>query len=262
MSTVSVVILIVSTSVFLLLPVLTQVADTGQRVLKGLALWILPVVSSVVRFMFMGGQVDRILRQDHPWKRFWIESLFADSWWMELLEVILRKGIEIIAIMFFAFTIAILIYLIMRWLFSRTAINPDTARNKNHFLPWYKRLWQFLRSLWKAVLGVAQGYKRASELFSVLTEWGRRSGLPRLMTDTPFEFGIKLCGQFPKLKMEIETIINALTIEIYGKEVKERTTCCSAVNAWYTLRSPVYWPRRLKMRIISKIHSRQGIHNL
>ena len=263
MSTVSVVILIVSTSVFLLLPVLTQVADTGQRVLKGLALWILPVVSSVVRFMFMGGQV----RSDPssgspPGKDFGSESLFADSWWMELLEVILRKGIEKIAIMFFAFTIALLIYLIMRWLFSRTAINSETARNKNHFLPWYKRLWQFLRSLWKAVLGVAQGYKRASELFSVLTEWGRRSGLPRLMTDTPFEFGIKLCGQFPKLKMEIETIINALTIEIYGKEGLKSEQLASAVNAWYTLRSPVYWPRRLKMRIISKIHSRQGIHNL
>lgn len=263
MSTISVIILFVSSSVFLLLPILTQVAETGQRVLTGLALWVLPVVSSVVRFMFMGGQVRSDPSSGSPPKDdFGSESLFTSSWWVELLEVILRRGIEIIVIMFFTFAIAILIYLILRWLFSRTAINPGTARNKNHFLPWSKRLWQFLHALWKAVLGVAQGYKRASELFSVLTEWGRRSGLPRLMTDTPLEFGIKLCDQFPKLKIEIETIINALTIEIYGKERLNGEQLASAVKAWYTLRSPVYWPRRLKMRIISKIYPRQGIHDL
>jgi hypothetical protein len=254
MSVVSVIVLSASSLIFLLIPILTQVAETGQRVLKNTALWILPVVSGVIRFMFMGGTV----RPDPPSGSSpkggqGSESLFVNSWWTELLEKILRWGIEVIVVLFFASAIALLIFLILKWLFSRTTINPRTAVNREDSLPWFVRLWAFFSALWKAMKNVTRGYTRAAELFSVLSEWGRRSGLPRLITDTPLEFGTRLSRQFPRLKAEIETIITALSIEAYGEKRLTGQQFASALIAWHTLRNPMHWPRRLKTRLINKI---------
>jgi hypothetical protein len=254
MSIVSVIVLSASSLIFLLIPILPQVAETGQRILKNTAFWILPIVSGVIRFIFMGGTV----RQDPPSGSAprggqSSESLFVMSWWTELLEKVFRWGIEVIVVMSFAIAIALLAYFIVKWLFSRTATNPRVVVNRADSLPWFVRLWAFFSALWKAVKNVTHGYTRAVELFSVLSEWGRRSGLPRLQTDTPLEFGARLSHQFPRLKADIETIITALSIEAYGEKRLTGQQFKSALIAWRTLRNPVYWPRRLKTRLINKI---------
>lgn len=254
MSVVSVIVLSASSLIFFLFPILTQIAETGQRVLKNTALWILPAVSGVIRFMFMGGQV----RPDppsgsSPKEGLGFESLSGSSWWAELIEKILRWGIEVVAIMFFAFAIVFLMFLILKWLFSRTAVDPRIIVIQNNSLPWLARLRVFLKALWEALKNVTRGYTKATELFSVLSEWGRRSGLPRLATDTPLEFGARLSHQFPRLKIEIEAITHALSIETYQEKKLTSEQFTDALTAWHTLRSPVYWPRRLKIRLIRKM---------
>ena len=254
MSVVSVIVLSASSLIAFFIPILTQVAETGQQVLKNTALWILPVVSGVIRFMFTGGRI----RPDPPSGSSpkggqGSESMFVGSWWTELLEKIFRWGLEVMVVLFFVSAIALLLFLILKWLFSRTAINPMTAVNRDVSLPWFVRLWAFFSALWKAVKNVTHGYTRATELFSVLSEWGRRSGLPRLITDTPLEFGARLSRQFPKLKAEIETIITALSIEAYEEKRLTGQQFASALIAWRTLRNPVHWPRRLKTRFINKM---------
>jgi len=254
MSVVSVIVLSASSLISFLIPILTQVAETGQRVLKNTAFWILPVVSGVIRFMFTGGRI----RPDPPSGSSpkggqGPESLFAGSWWTEFLEKIFRWGIEVIIVLFFTSAIALLIFLTLKWLFSRTAINPRTAVSRDDSLPWFIRVCTFFSALWKAVKNVTHGYARAAELFSVLSEWGRRSGLPRLITDTPLEFGARLSRQFPKLRAEIETIITALSIEAYGEKRLTGQQFTSALISWRTLRNPVHWPRRLKTRFINKM---------
>jgi hypothetical protein len=252
MSFISVIILSASSLIFLLIPVLTQVAETGQRVLKNVAFWMLPVVSGAIGFMFMGGRI----RPDPPSGSSpkgvqGSESLFAGSWWTELLEKIFRWGIEVIAVTFFTFAIALLIFLILKWLFSRTVINPRIAVNLDDSLPWLMRLRAFFAALWEALKNLFHGYIKAAELFSVLSEWARRSGLPRLITDTPFEFGSRLSHQFPSLKAEIETIVTALSIESYGEKRLTVEQFASALTAWRTLRNPVHWPQRLKTRLVN-----------
>jgi hypothetical protein len=258
MSVVSVIILSASSLIFFLFPILTQIADTGQRVLKNTALWILPTVSGVIRFMFMGGRV----RPDSPSgsspkEGSGFESLLGGGWWAELIENILRWGIEVVAVMFFALAIVFLMFLILKWLFSRTAVDPGIIVTQNNSLSWFTRLWVFLKALWEAMKNVTHGYTRATELFSVLSEWGRRSGLPRLTTDTPLEFGTRLIHQFPKLKIEIEAITHALSIETYQEKKLTSEQFTNALKAWHTLRSPVYWPRRLKIRLIHKMFAEQ-----
>lgn len=254
MSIVSVVILSASSLILLFIPILTNVAETGQRVLKSAALWMLPVVSGVIRFMFTGGRI----RPDppsgsSPKEGLGSTSLFADSWWTQILDKAFRWGIEIIAITFFALVSAVLIFLILKWLFSRTTINLRAVPDRDDSLPWFTQLKVFFSALWRALKNVAHGYVRADELFSVLSEWGRRSGIPRLATDTPLEFSTRLSHQFPKLKAEIDAIITALNIETYEEQRLTREQFAYALAAWRTLRSPVQWPKRLKIRLINRI---------
>ncbi len=254
MSIVSIVVLSASSLIFLLIPILTTVAETGQRVVKSVALWMLPVVSGVIRFMFTGGRI----RPDppsgsSPKEGLGATSLFADSWWTEILDKVFRWGIEIIAIIFFTIVSAVLIFLILKWLFSRTAINPRALPDRDDSLPWFTQLKVFFSALWRALKKIAHGYVGAAELFSVLSEWGRRSGIPRLATDTPLEFGTRLSHQFPKLKAEIEAIITALSIETYEEQRLTREQFANALAAWRTLRSPVQWPKRLKIKLINRI---------
>lgn len=258
MSIVSVVVLSASSLIFLLLPILTSVAETGQRVLKSAALWMLPVVSGVIRFMFTGGRI----RPDppsgsSPKEGLGSTSLFTDSWWTQILDKVFRWGIEIIAITFFTLASAVLIFLILKWLFSRTAINPRAVLGPDDSLPWFTQLKAFFSALWMALKNVAHGYARAAELFSVLSEWGRKSGIPRLATDTPLEFGTRLSHKFPKLKAEIEAIITALSIETYEEKMLTSEQFASALTAWRSVRSPIHWPKRLKIRLINRILTKQ-----
>lgn len=258
MSAVSIIVLSASSCIFLLLPILNKVAETGQHILKQGAFWVLPIVAGAVRFMFMGGRIRSDPPSGSPPKEgIGPQSLLGSSWWTELLEQIFQRGIEIIAGMLFAFAIALLMYMIFKWLFSRTAINPRAPVNNNDSLPWFTRLWIFLRTFWKTIQRLPRGYTRAAELFSVLSEWGKRSGIPRLLTDTPLEFGARLSAQFPKLKTEIEAIVHVFGIETYGEKKLTYDQFKRALIAWNILRSPVQWPRRIKTRLENAIIHKQ-----
>lgn len=253
MSIVSVVLLSASSLIFLFIPILTTVAETGQRVLKSAALRMLPLVSGVIGFMFTGGRI----RPDppsgsSPKEGMGPTSVFADSWWSQALDKAFRWGIEIIVVTLFAFLSAVLIFLILKWLFSRTAINPRTVPDGSGSLPWFTQLKAFFSALWRALKNVAHGYARATELFSVLSEWGRRSGIPRLATDTPLEFGTRLSHRFPELETEIGAIVGALTVETYGEKRLTEAQFKNALTAWRRVRSPVHWPKRLKTRLIQR----------
>lgn len=256
MSIVTFVLLSASGLVFFLIPIFTQVAETGQQVLKSAAFWILPVVTCVIRFMFMGGQI----RPDPPSGSSPKGSEgsgfpFMDGSWSELLEKIFRWGIEVMVLTFFILIAVMLVLFALKWLFARSAIDPKASANRDTTLSWFMRLRAFLTALWVAVKNVTRGYTRAAELFSVLLEWGRRSGLPRLTSDTPLEFGARLNQQFPRLKTEIETIIAALNIEVYGEKNLTCEQFAGALLAWHTLRSPVHWPRRFKTRFVNRMPS-------
>lgn len=254
MSAVSIIVLSASSITLLLLPILNKVAETGQHILKHSAFWALPIVAGVIRFVFMGGGIRQDPPSGSPPKEgLWSGSLLPGSWWTNLIEQVFQRGIEIMTILFLAFVIALLMYMILKWLFSRTAISPEASVIHNDSLPWLARLRIFFNAFWKAMKKLTRGYTRAAELFSVLSEWGRRSGIPRLATDTPLEFGTRLSAQFPKLKTEIEAIIHAFSIETYGEKRLTDDQFESALTSWNILRSPAQWPQRIKTRLEHEI---------
>ena len=86
------------------------------------------------------------------------------------------------------------------------------------------------------------------ELYDALLKWGKRSGLYHRVSETPLEFAARLSRYFPHLNREINLIVDAFHEEVYagsdllGKRLKH------AESALRRLRSPLYWPLRMKVR--------------
>jgi hypothetical protein len=65
-------------------------------------------------------------------------------------------------------------------------------------------------------------------------------------SETPGEYGIRLKHQFPKLKEEIEMIIEAFNREVYGKIMIEKRSLAGIAAALNRMRSPRHWPSRMR----------------
>ena len=64
-----------------------------------------------------------------------------------------------------------------------------------------------------------KGFEGASQVYAKLLNWGRRSGLPHLLAETPMEYGCRLRQRFPSMRSEIGMIIDAFNHEVYGEIV-------------------------------------------
>jgi hypothetical protein len=91
-----------------------------------------------------------------------------------------------------------------------------------------------------------KAHKGAVQLFTALLSWGRHSGLPHFLSETPREYGLRLENRFPSLEKEIESIIEAFNLEVYGEIILNDQEWAIAESAWRRLRSPFHWPSRLK----------------
>jgi hypothetical protein len=90
------------------------------------------------------------------------------------------------------------------------------------------------------------GYRNAVQLYRTFLRWGRRSGLPHLLWETPAEYGSRLRKQFPSLNQEIGGIVDAYNFTVYGEKAPEEDQMTRARHSWKKLRSPRYWPTRLR----------------
>lgn len=247
----AVVILSAGSLILFFLPALTLAAGTGYRVIKSGANSLLPVVERILRFMFMG----RGTRPDpsgsspkgHEWD--WLVSA-KGGWWMEMLEKVMGWGIKGFVALLLLFTLGILIFYVVKWLFSRTTLVHRDAEESS-ILIWWVRLRDALVLFYRRILHILKGYHRAVELYNQLLHWGCRSGLPHCVSETPQEFGARLNHHFPRLKREIDLIVSAFNEEVYGEVNLPVEQFAQARAALSLLRSPLNWPRRLKIRFFS-----------
>jgi hypothetical protein len=244
----TVVILLFSTGLVLFfLPYLTLAADVGYGILKAAAEPLGPVFVSILRFIFMHGAI-RPEPSSGPTKGG-AEDLMTpaqSSGWIKFLEEILVWIFgSLIGLILIVVSCVALFYL-FRWLLSRTSV-PQTRQGSWHsFLSWLYGLRAFLVSSWGRLVRRAKGYKGAGQLYAALRIWGRHSGLPHLLSETPLEYGLRLKNRFPSLKKEVESIIEACNQEVYAEIILNERQLAMAESAWRRLRSPIHWPSRLK----------------
>jgi len=234
--------------VLFFLPHLTLAAEMGYGILKTVTQPLGPVLAVIVRFLFLHGCSRRPAQGPAP-----LEGSENDlappvesSWWMELLEKILGWGFLGLAGLLVLIMSAFVVVYLLRWLFSRTRADKTAPVRWDPMSVWFHRLLAFLLFFWGEVARRVRGHKNALQLYAALLGWGKHSGLPHLLSETPTEYGLRLKNQFPAVKKEIHSIIEAFNEEIYGEVILDEHQMAIAHCAWRRLRRPSHWPSRLK----------------
>jgi len=233
--------------VLLLFPYLTLAAEIGYGVVKSAAEPLAPVLVSILRFLFL----PRHIRQEIvsvPKETSDLDGVSSTdgSWWAEIFEkVVFWAGAGLLALAVVVIC-GLALWWLIRWLFSRTGAGKKEREGRHLINSWAKRILAFFLSCLSRISGM-QRLKRARELYGSLLVWGRHSGLPRMISETPLEYGFRLKQQFPALEREIGLIIEAFNLEVYAERVLEEKTLKMLRVAWSTLRSPSNWPSRIRV---------------
>lgn len=244
----AVVVLLFGTGLVLLfLPYLRLVAEMGYGVLKSAAGPLGPILVTILRFLFFHNRSrPETASPSSGGDETELVSSAESSWWMELMEKIFGWGFLGLGGLIALIICGLGVWYLFRWLFSRTSISEKKQIQWGLILLWAARLRAVLFLFWGKIVRKAKGYRDAAQLYNALLGWGHHSGLPHFLIDTPTEYGLRLRRRFPPLNREVEVIIEAFNQEVYGETVLGQRQLTMARLAWRRLRSPLYWPSRLK----------------
>ena len=245
--TFSAVVLIIGTGIVsCALPYLTVAAKTAYGLFKETLESLQPMLVSILAFIFHGHR----LRTHGGSLPSGTETgntppPLESTWWSVLLEKCFGWGLFSLFVLLFILVSAVFLWRLFLWLSSRTS-KKDTPRrlSRNHLL-WLTRLREFLGLCRTAVLTFLKGRRDTISLYKGLLTWGRHSGLPHLLSETPIEYGHRLRTRFSKAAHEVTVIVEAFSMEIYGERVLTRGQLDAAGTAIRKLRSPRHWPARL-----------------
>jgi hypothetical protein len=226
---------------------LSAAAEVGYGVLKSAAAPLAPVLVSVLRFLFLGHR----MRQEPAAPPAGAHEMGGIpsgpiSWWGELIHKILGWGLLGLGLLLAVVLLALGMWYLLRWLFSRTSKAERNRIDWRRVLWWAQRLWAALDAGLKRALQRLKGYRDADQLYRAFLKWGRRSGLPHLLSETPAEYGSRLKKRFPSLAGEIEGIVEAFNLAVYGEIMLDDARMTLAHLSWRKLCSPRCWPARLK----------------
>ena len=233
--------------ILLTFPYWTQIADSAHSVLKDAAEPLGPVIVKIIRFIF--GR-----------NRFQIETGSSGTAGADMnlvdpspgspVEVFLREVIGwglagilgLIAVGVFVF----LMNRLIRWLLEKNTVGEIKPQSATWIFKLLSLFITIPQGLWNRVLYLLRGFDSAAAVYAGVLCWGRRSGLPPVPSETAGEYGIRLKRQFPKLKEEIEMIIEAFNREVYGKIMIEKRSLAGIAAALNRMRSPRHWPSRMR----------------
>ena len=233
--------------IFLFLPQLTVAAEVGYEMLKKGTRPLTPILVSILRFLFMP---RRSVPSNTGSQEAELMPSIENSGRTGLLETILGWGVGSLVGLIALILAGFGVWYIVRWLLSKTPANERRQNQKGLIVLWIMRLRAMLLLCWEQVFRRVQGYRRAAQLYRALLDWGRYSGLPHRLTETPLEYGSRLKHHFPAVQKEIELIIEVFHQEIYGELILNTQQFTTAHRALQRLHSPFYWPSRLRSWVL------------
>ena len=233
--------------VLLFYPYLTVAAEAGYGVLKVAARPMGPVLIGILRFLF----APRKMLLDPPASSsggdISVSGGAADpGWWTGPIGEAIRFLLLSIAVLALLALIGLLLWLLLKWLLSRTPARRGRYGRMSLFSHLVE-IWEAISGFFRAVIG-RMGKRRMGtvQLYAALLGWGRRSGVPRFLSETPMEYGGRLMQLFPDLGREVASIVEVFNQEVYGGSTAEDQILAPAQRAWDRLRSPLHWPYRFK----------------
>jgi len=221
---------------------LVAAAEAGYGVLKSVTGPLLPMLERVLIFLFA-----RLPEQNALFpKTVKGEALNIPagetSAWSESLAWVLFGLVLLIGLIFCVLGI----WHLLRWMISRTPKEEKKLIHWQLVLLWAQRLWAAFGSSFKWAAQKLKGYRDPVQLYRALRKWGRRSGLPHLLSETPGEYGSRLKKQFPSLTPDIGRIVETFNLVVYGEVNLDDGQMTLVRLSWKRLRSARNWPARLK----------------
>jgi hypothetical protein len=165
---------------------------------------------------------------------------------MELLGKILAYGMWALVGIVVLMMVGVILFLLIRWLFSKTPVSQKSQSPWYLFEVWVERLRRFVYSCWSWWVRRVKGHRGAVQLYIALLTWGRHSGFAHALSETPKEYGLRLKHHFPILTKEIELIVESFNEVVYGEMSLGQHQSALTQTAWRRLRSPRYWPSRFR----------------
>ena len=227
------------------MPYLSATAEAGYGVLKSAVGPLGPIVVRILLFLFRKPLRQEPLAPEHEDEAQHIFSA-ESSWWSEWGQEVLGWGLLCLVLLIGLIFCAVGTWYLLRWLLSRTSKEERKPIDWQRAFLWVQRMWAALGMGLKWALQRLKGYRDAVQLYRAFLKWGRRSGLPHLLSETPGEYGSRLGKRFPTLAGEIGEIVEAFNLAVYGEVVLEATQLTAARLSWKRLCSPRHWPVRLK----------------
>lgn len=231
----------------LLWPYFTLTAEIGYDLLKQGLQPFAPVLVAILRFLFLP---RRALVSDPATTigNSGIEAIPPGEtpWWTTLFEKILSWGIGGLFLLILLWMLGVGVWRLVQWLWSKTPGASQKPRQSGLLLAWLLKFPIWLRFCWEWIFRCVQSHTTAAQFYRVLSDWGRRSGLPRRPTETPYEYGSRLICHFPAIQQEIALIVALFHQEIYGESALSAQQVTLGSLALRQLRRPVHWPSRLR----------------
>ncbi len=229
--------------IVLLLPYLTLMAESAQRVLKAAAEPTGPVLVNFIRFLFSIGRYRREVTLFGTSESIG-DQLYPESEirWAQGIGWFLLGVIGLIALWLFGYLIKVL----LRFLLKRNSDHPFELSSKA-LVSWLLAIiGAFFLGAWNGLASLLNRIDSAAAIYAGLLRWGRRSGLPAVASETPLEYGTRLMQRFPQLQTEIETIIEAFNREIYGEVQSSQRILTRIRTAQRRMQNPRHWPSRMR----------------
>lgn len=230
---------------------LTQAAEVGYDLLQVAAGPMGSIIAAVFRFLYLPRMTQTGNESKPPGGAEESSGPAVQTgWWGEWIEKILTWGFLALLVVLFILLAGIIVFYLVRWLLSRTETQPRRASQAGSPSSWVERVLAFLLAFWDRCASMFGSLRGPAQLYGALQVWGRRSGIVRILSETPTEYGLRLQGRFPALQKDIRAIIAAFNEEVYGEIALGEQEIARAHSAWQRLRSPLNWPSRLKARLI------------
>lgn len=233
--------------VFVFLPLMTSMAESGYTVLKGVSGSLGPYLIHVLRFILLVPKPrgaappqaqDQGIQDPHN-----IGMTGEAGWFSDLIFYGILLVVAVVALVL----IGTLILRLLKFLLQKPLTGPVPESRPS--------LWSMFRRFFDAVLNFFRNIRlmffsrigTAQTGFAKLTAWGRKSGVKRRSTETPGEYAQRLQVLFPPIETEILTILHAFHLETYGEMILPSPKLDRMIQAVKKIHNPSFWKVRLKV---------------
>jgi len=234
-------------SFLLFQPAMTTIAESGYAGIKTMTGFIGPYIKTILLFLLKG---QGVLAKNQAAA----QSKGRSGWFQTLETEQVDNPIIMGALILFAVaTICLIFYLTWRLLYHyilRLFLKSDSPAGTKNNSEILFRLLERMIYLFNCTISLIQSIRQkidtSSQGFVRLIKWGKRSGVKKKFDETPLEYAGRLQERFQPLKKEIETIISAFQLEVYGEMTTQAHKLQQISRAVKTIHSPVFWILRIK----------------